>query len=109
MTERARRWASGHAPVLIYLAMAAVVFLALGLYQRHVNAELNRVDEISCENRATLISNQKLVLDILYRNVSNLAADALLRERTRDYFVAAQSRILRAEIALAQTPRPRCR
>lgn len=47
---------SGHRrSVGLYIVLALVVAVALGLYQLHTNQKLRRIDRVSCENRLLIL------------------------------------------------------
>lgn len=56
----------------IYLILVAVVVLALFGYQRHTNSRLDKVDRISCQNRKTLLDNQRLELIYLHTHATGI-------------------------------------
>ena len=67
MSRRERLWLYFHTrPCLIgYVTLVIIALIAVGLYQNHVNNELDRTDKHNCEARNALARNQVLVLRTL--------------------------------------------
>lgn len=87
--------------LFVYVGLTVVLVVALFGYQRHTQKRLDQADRVSCQNRRVLIANQKLVLEIIERNLVGIQAgvsDPLLR----DYFRTSRQKVMRAREVLAQ-------
>lgn len=65
-TQSGRSRVSRHRAVIVYVVLVLVVVAALVGYERHTNANFDRADRISCDNRRVLFANQRLVLRYLH-------------------------------------------
>jgi hypothetical protein len=89
--------------LLAYLAFTAFTVLVVVGYQQHTNSRFAAADRISCANRQILIENQRVVLDVLERNVSEFVNIATNKVH-RAYFQRSLQLLKTATVELDGTP-----
>jgi hypothetical protein len=89
--------------LLAFLAFAAVAILAVWGYEHHTNGRFDAADRISCANRQILIANQRIVLNVLQRNVTQFIRIAT-SEDDRTYFERSLTLLEQARRTLDATP-----
>ncbi len=63
--ERLRRYFHDRPCLIGYVLLILFCLIAVGLYQNHINAQLDRTDRNACLARNAIASNQVLVLKTL--------------------------------------------
>jgi hypothetical protein len=92
-----------HINLLAYLAFTAFTILVVVGYQQHNNSRFDAADRISCANRRILIANQRVVLNILDRNVTQFIV--LSPDRAQKVYFAHSLHLLhQARVTLDATP-----
>jgi len=89
--------------LIVYVLLVAAVAGILFGYQHHVSVKLNQQDRISCANRRVLITNQRLVLRIIRRNIHVLLSWSL-DAADRQFMLNSAELLDQAEAHLLATP-----
>ena len=91
--------------LIVYVLLVAAVAGILFGYQHHVSVKLNQQDRISCANRRVLITNQRLVLRIIRRNIHVLLSwslDAADRQFMRPLRISAAQQVAAGLTTIAE-------
>jgi hypothetical protein len=92
-----------HINLLAYLAFTAFTIMVVVGYQQHNNSRFDAADRISCANRQILIANQRVVLNVLERNVTQFIRIATA-EDDRTYFERSLTLLHQARASINATP-----